>query len=111
MIRAAGATEVHLRISAPPTLFPCYFGIDTPTRQELIASSQSLPEIVRFVTADSLGYLSLEGIYAAVGRPRNDYCDACFSGDYLVAIPKRDGAAPSLRIVGAGSGAGGQAGG
>jgi amidophosphoribosyltransferase len=108
MIRAAGATEVHLRISAPPTLFPCYYGIDTPTRQELIASSHSIPEIVRFITADSLGYLSLEGIYKAVGRERNDYCDACFSGDYLVALPNREAEAPpSLRIVGqAGSQAG-----
>ncbi len=104
MIRAAGATEVHLRISAPPTLFPCYYGIDTPTRQELIASSHSIPEIVRFVTADSLGYLSLEGIYAAVGRQRNEYCDACFSGDYLVALGKRETGAPPLRIIGSQAG-------
>jgi amidophosphoribosyltransferase len=104
MIRAAGATEVHLRISAPPTLFPCYYGIDTPTRQELIASSQSVAEIVRFVTADSLGYLSLDGIYKAVGRDRNDYCDACFSGDYLVAIPRAGPTA--LRILGVEPGTG-----
>jgi amidophosphoribosyltransferase len=87
MIRAAGAREVHVRISSPPTLFPCYYGIDTPTRQELIANSHTLEEINRYVTADSLGYLSLEGVYRAVGQDRQGYCDACFSGDYLVALP------------------------
>src|SRR6185295_6250599 len=60
MLKAAGATEVHLRISSPPTQWPCYYGIDTPSRQELIASSHSVEEIARYVTADSLGYLSLE---------------------------------------------------
>ena len=87
MVRAAGASEVHVRISAPPTLFPCYYGIDTPTRQELIANSHSHDEITRYVTADSLGYLSLPGVYRAVARDREGYCDACFSGDYLVALP------------------------
>jgi amidophosphoribosyltransferase len=87
MIRAAGASEVHVRISAPPTLFPCYYGIDTPTRQELIANSHTHEEITRYVTADSLGYLSLPGVYRAVARDRQGYCDACFSGDYLVALP------------------------
>ena len=101
MIRAAGATEVHLRISAPPTLFPCYYGIDTPTRQELIASSHSVEEIGRFVTADTLGYLTVEGIYRALGRERTEYCDACFSGDYLVALPRREGPPRALRILGA----------
>jgi amidophosphoribosyltransferase len=97
MLRAAGATEVHLRISSPPTQWPCYYGIDTPTRQELIASSHSVEEIARFVTADSLGYLSLDGIYAALGAPRTSFCDACFSGDYLVDIP-RDADA-KLRVI------------
>ena len=68
MIRDAGASEVHLRISSPPTAWPCYYGIDTPTRQELIASSHTVDEIAKYVTADTLGYLSLEGVYEAIGR-------------------------------------------
>ena len=103
MIRAAGAKEIHLRISSPPTLFPCYYGIDTPNRQELIASSHTTDEIARYVTADSLGYLSLEGVYRAVGQDRQGYCDACFSGDYLVPIASNEGRVksnPPLRVIG-----------
>jgi amidophosphoribosyltransferase len=100
MIRAAGAAEVHLRISSPPTAWPCYYGIDTPTRQELIASSHSVEEIARYITADTLGYLSLDGMYAALGEDRTRYCDACFSGDYLIEFPKQKSKAP-LRLVGA----------
>jgi amidophosphoribosyltransferase len=99
MIRDAGATEVHLRISSPPTAWPCYYGIDTPTRQELIASTHSLDEIRRYVTADSLGYLSIDGLYAAVGGDRKGFCDACFSGEYLLKLPRR-AATPPLRVVG-----------
>ncbi len=87
MVRDAGAREVHLRISSPPTQWPCYYGIDTPTRRELIASSHSVEEIARYVTADSLGYLSLEGMLEAVSGPRGDpgaYCHACFSGKYEI---------------------------
>jgi amidophosphoribosyltransferase len=84
MLKAAGAVEVHLRISSPPTSWPCYYGIDTPSRQELIASNHATEEIARFVTADTLGYLSLEGLGAAVGdRERATFCTACFSGKYL----------------------------
>jgi amidophosphoribosyltransferase len=100
MIRAAGAAEVHLRISSPPTAWPCYYGIDTPTRQELIASTHSVDEIGKYVTADSLGYLSLDGLYAALGEERRGFCDACFSGDYLIEFPRRPQAAPPLRVVG-----------
>jgi amidophosphoribosyltransferase len=99
MIRDSGASEVHLRISSPPTAWPCYYGIDTPTRQELIASSHSVEEITKYVTADSLGYLSLEGVYEAIGDTRSNYCDACFSGEYLVQFSRRP-AAPPLRVVG-----------
>jgi amidophosphoribosyltransferase len=99
MLRAAGATEVHLRISSPPTAWPCYYGIDTPTRQELIASTHSRDEIANYVTADSLGYLSLGGMYAAIGEERSTFCDACFSGEYLLAFPKRTAPTP-LRVVG-----------
>ncbi|HEX4802011.1 MAG TPA: amidophosphoribosyltransferase [Myxococcaceae bacterium] len=84
MLRAAGAREIHLRISSPPTRWPCYYGIDTPSRQELIASNHSVEEIARFVTADTLGYLSLEGLGTAVGDPQSTtFCNACFSGKYL----------------------------
>jgi amidophosphoribosyltransferase len=85
MVRDAGAREVHLRISSPPTQWPCYYGIDTPTRRELIASSHSVEEIARYVTADSLGYLSLEGMIAAVGGG-DSFCHACFSGQYAISF-------------------------
>ncbi|QSQ10870.1 amidophosphoribosyltransferase [Myxococcus landrumensis] len=85
MLKAAGATEVHLRISSPPTKWPCFYGIDTPSRQELIAASHSTDEIARYVTADSLGYISIEGLGEAVGdADRGSFCTACFSGQYLL---------------------------
>jgi amidophosphoribosyltransferase len=117
MVRDAGAREVHLRISSPPTEWPCYYGIDTPTRRELIASSHSVVEIARYVTADTLGYLSLEGMLAAVREtpaqkglplaspaqpasppPDAGYCHACFSGQY--AIPFVASARKQMRLVG-----------
>lgn len=83
MLRASGAKEVHLRISSPPTAWPCFYGIDTPSRQELIAASHSTEEIARYVTADSLGYLSMEGLTAAAGDATGEsFCTACFSGKY-----------------------------
>jgi amidophosphoribosyltransferase len=95
MLRAAGAREVHVRISSPPTAWPCYYGIDTPTRQELIAASHGVEEIARYLTADSLRYLSLEGLTRAAGD-EGGWCDACFSGNYLIDFPARgDGAAPT----------------
>jgi len=91
MIRSTGAREIHMRISSPPTVGPCHYGIDTPSRDELIASSQSTEDIRRFVGADSLGYLSLEGLHAAVGRAESEdenhgLCDACFSNEYPIAV-------------------------
>jgi amidophosphoribosyltransferase len=86
MIRNAGASEIHMRISSPPTMFPCYYGIDTPTRQELIASSHNIEEIRKYITADTLGYITLEGVKKVVDRPMN-YCVACFCGDYPVPFP------------------------
>jgi amidophosphoribosyltransferase len=88
MLRAAGAREVHLRISAPPTTSPCYYGIDTPTRSELVASSHSVEEINRYVTSDSLAYLSHDGMMAGVGAAASGdgYCSACFTGKYPVAL-------------------------
>jgi amidophosphoribosyltransferase len=111
MIRSAGAREVHMRISSPPTIGPCRYGIDTPTREELIASHNSIEQIRDLVGADSLGYLSLPGLYASVeGHPmepatkveakvevgagagarspaagQTGFCDACFSGNYPIA--------------------------
>ncbi len=97
MIRDAGAKEVHLRISSPPTQWPCFYGIDTPTRRELIASSHSVEEIARYVTADSLGYLSLEGMLGALGSA-DSFCHACFSGKY--EIPFTPSNRKQMRLVG-----------
>lgn len=88
MIRNAGAREVHMRISSPPTSFPCYYGIDTPSRKELISSSHTVEEISRYITADSLGYLSQEGMLTSAGAPERCFCDACFSGCYPVKFPR-----------------------
>jgi len=83
MVRQAGAREVHLRISCPPTISPCFYGVDTPTRGELIASNHSIEEIRRFVEADSLGYLSISSLRKAVGDDwKHEYCYACYTGDY-----------------------------
>jgi amidophosphoribosyltransferase len=83
MIRDAGAREVHMRISAPPSKFPCLYGIDTPTRKELIAASQSIEKIGEFLETDSLGYLSLEGLTKATTE-KNGICKACFCGEYPI---------------------------
>jgi amidophosphoribosyltransferase len=90
MVRDAGAAEVHVRISAPPTEWPCHYGIDTPTRGELIASDHTVEEIRRFIEADSLAYLSLDGLLGSVGGPRDSYCTACWTGDYRVPISAED---------------------
>jgi amidophosphoribosyltransferase len=82
MLRDAGAREVHLRITAPPIRHPCHYGVDMSTREEMIAHGRSVEEIARELGADSLAYLSLEGVYEAVGTPREVHCDACFTGDY-----------------------------
>jgi amidophosphoribosyltransferase len=84
MLRSAGARQVHLRISSPPTTGPCFYGIDTPERAELIASSQGVEEIRAFTGADSLGYLSEAGMLACLATPGENFCTACFSGRYRV---------------------------
>jgi len=95
MVREAGAKEVHVRISCPPTISPCYYGVDTPTREELIASSNSPEEICRFLGADSLGYLSLPSLRQAVNDTEGHFCTSCYTGSYptgLVQLEVREGA-------------------
>ena len=84
MVRAAGAKEVHMRISCPPTLSPCFYGIDTPTKGELIASSHTVEEICKYIEADSLAYLSLPGLMRAVNGKGNEFCTACYTGQYPI---------------------------
>ncbi|NOY53255.1 MAG: amidophosphoribosyltransferase [Deltaproteobacteria bacterium] len=88
MVRDAGAREVHMRVSSPPTTHPCFYGIDTPTRKELIASSHTVEDIRRYITADSLGYLSVEKMMEAVPDQADGYCLACFSGKYAIRFPE-----------------------
>lgn len=87
MLRQAGAREIHLRISSPPTTSPCYYGIDTPDKHELIASKHSIEEIAEYIGVDSLAYLSMEGLYRAVESTQGSFCDACFSGNYPAGTP------------------------
>jgi amidophosphoribosyltransferase len=82
MLRDAGAREVHLRISAPPIRNPCFYGIDMHTRDEMVAHERTVEEVAEHLGADSLAYISLEGVYEAIGSGRERHCDACFSGDY-----------------------------
>jgi len=91
MMRAAGASEVHMRISSPPTKYSCFYGIDTPSSEELLAHTHDVEEIARYIGVDSLAYISIDGLYKAMGKPgrsANDpgYCDACFTGDYAVKL-------------------------
>ncbi len=90
MIREAGAREVHMRISSPQTIHPCYYGIDTPTRQELVAATHSLEEIRKYITADTLSYLSLEGLCRTVSDHDGLFCYACFTGAYPVGLQRSD---------------------
>jgi amidophosphoribosyltransferase len=96
MVRDAGAAEVHLRIACPPTAWPCHYGIDMPTREELIASSHSNDEICDFVGADSLAYLSLEGLLDSLQGAADSYCTACWTGDYRVSVSDRERAQSEL---------------
>ena len=99
MLRDAGATEVHLRISAPPIKNPCYYGIDMSTREEMIAHGRTVEEVAQEVGADSLHYLSLEGVYQAIRGQRSSHCDACFSGEYPLARTEGSGGKFSLERV------------
>jgi amidophosphoribosyltransferase len=97
MVRAAGAREVHMRISSPPTTHSCFYGIDTPERAKLLAARHSVDEMAALIGADSLAFISQDGLYRALGQPGRDpaapkYCDACFTGDYPVALPDMESA-------------------
>jgi amidophosphoribosyltransferase len=101
MVREAGAREVHVRVSCPPTISPCYYGVDTPTREELIASSNTPEEICQFLGADSLGYVSLPGLKQSVNDTRGDYCTSCYTGVYptdLVQLEVRENGINGQRI-------------
>ena len=98
MIREAGAKEIHLRIASSPITGPCYYGIDTPTRAELIASAHSVEQIREHLKVDSLGYLSLEGMHSALTGSATGFCDACFSGNYPTATPDPESDASSVDI-------------
>jgi len=109
MMREAGASEVHMRIASPPTTNSCFYGVDTPEQSKLIASRMSVEEMADFIKVDSLAFLSIEGLYRAVGESgRNGderrFCDACFTGEYPTRLTDReslDNVRP-LRLVGAG---------
>jgi len=95
MVRAAGALEVHMRIAAPPTSHSCFYGVDTPEREELLASKMGVPEMARYIGVDSLAFISLDGLYRAMGEPGRDaqqpqFCDACFTGDYPTRLSDRE---------------------
>jgi amidophosphoribosyltransferase len=98
MVKAAGASEVHLRISCPPTISPCFYGVDTPSRAELIAATHTIEEIRKYVGADSIAYLSLEGLRAAVGAGQHSYCTSCYTGVYPVAFPRDEHAYLQLAL-------------
>lgn len=83
MVRESGAKEVHIRIASPPVKFPCYYGIDTPTSEELAAAKMNVEGLCKDIGADSLSYLSIGDMLEAIGLPPNNVCTACFSGDYL----------------------------
>ena len=98
MIRSAGAREVHMRISCPPTISPCFYGVDTPRRSELIAATHTLEEIRKYLDADSVAYLSLEGLTGAVRGGSSNYCTSCYTGVYPVAFPRDEAAYLQLAL-------------
>jgi amidophosphoribosyltransferase len=99
MFRTAGAKEIHVRISAPPTKFPCFYGIDIPTRNELIAATHSLDEIKKYLRVDSIAYLSVETLLKAAEMPDMNFCTACFDGNYPVRF-EEDTSEDKLRFDG-----------
>ena len=103
MMREAGAAEVHMRIASPPTTDSCFYGVDTPEKGKLLASRMSIEEMTRYIQVDSLGFLSIDGLYRAVGSAARDneqpqYCDACFTGDYPTALTDAAGSGPVRQL-------------
>lgn len=98
MVRSAGAREVHMRISCPPTISPCFYGVDTPRRSELIAATHTLEEIRKYLNADSVSYLSLDGLTGAVRGGKHNYCTSCYTGVYPVAFPRDEEAYLQLAL-------------
>ena len=103
MVRAAGATEVHMRISSPPTTNSCFYGVDTPERDQLLAAKFSADEMRGLIGADSLAFVSIDGLYRATGLQGRDaaapqYCDACFTGDYPIPLTDRSEGARSTQL-------------
>jgi amidophosphoribosyltransferase len=96
MLREAGAAEVHVRISSPPVRWPCFYGIDFATRAELIATGLDVADVCRSIGADSLGYISEDGMIAATNQPRERLCTACFTGRYPIELPTEDRLGKSL---------------
>jgi len=97
MVRAAGAKEIHMRVSSPPTRHSCFYGVDTPNADELMANQMDLEAMRKAIGADSLAFVSFDGMYRAVGKPRGLHCDACFSGDYPVPVEKQR--SPQLSLL------------
>jgi amidophosphoribosyltransferase len=96
MMREAGATEVHMRIASPPITHSDYYGIDTPEREKLLAAKMTIEEMARHIGVDTLAYISMDGVYRAVGEARREagapqYCDACFTGEYPIPLVDREG--------------------
>jgi amidophosphoribosyltransferase len=98
MVRAAGAKEVHMRIACPPTISPCFYGVDTPSKSELIAATHTVEEIRAFIEADSLAYLSLEGLLKSVAPESGSYCTSCYTGHYPIAFPRDERAYLQLAL-------------
>jgi amidophosphoribosyltransferase len=98
MVKAAGAKEVHMRIGCPPTVSPCFYGVDTPQRAELIAATHTTEEIRKYLNAETLSYLSLEGLLQAVGNGNKSYCTSCYTGVYPVAFPRNEQAYLQLTL-------------
>ncbi|MEA2033270.1 MAG: amidophosphoribosyltransferase, partial [Euryarchaeota archaeon] len=98
-LKKKGAKEVHMRIGSPPIIAPCYLGIDTPTRDELLASKRSLDDICKFLNVDSVGYLSMEGLIDSVGIDANNLCLGCLTEKYPVEIPGEVCVARQLKLT------------
>jgi amidophosphoribosyltransferase len=103
MVRDAGATEVHFRIASPPTTNSCFYGVDTPNQQDLLAHKLDLEGMRKFINADSLAFISMDGMYRAVGQAKRNaaapqFCDACFSGEYPIEPTDANGGASDRQL-------------